>query len=360
MSESTSRVDILIPAYNGQAFLRPTLESIVAQTYPNKRVLLSNDCSKDATLAIAREYSDRGLEVISQPSQSGGIFQHINRLIPNISAPYAAFFHTDDVYHPEIVAREVAFLEAHPECDAVLTSGIAIDARGEKLWDIHPPRELASEVLDSRAVFSDLLQRGNSFLICPSAMFRSSVFERLGPFRTDLPNAGDLEMWLRIMFAGRIGLIHSPGEPLIRYRYSVGQMSQAYQKQRSGESDFFKAMDAYRDRVELTDEEQAAYSVLRTLDQIHLGLSQLAFAGSGEMLSRGLQSYRAQNTQATQSNLGFVDKLKIKGARLLLPFAGTPVGPPLARFWLKQTDLQRGGVLRLALKAKRWISAQRA
>ena len=52
-------IDILLPTYNGEKYLKEQIDSILNQTYKNIRLIISDDCSKDSTPKILEEYREK-------------------------------------------------------------------------------------------------------------------------------------------------------------------------------------------------------------------------------------------------------------------------------------------------------------
>src|SRR5437870_4317234 len=94
-------VSILVPSYNGAAYLREALDSILAQTYPNLEVILLDDASTDATPTIAASYGDR-IVYVRQPANLG-IYDNVNVGIERARGTFIATYHADDIYLPEMV-----------------------------------------------------------------------------------------------------------------------------------------------------------------------------------------------------------------------------------------------------------------
>ena len=105
-------VSILIPVYNGAAYLQEALDSILAQTYRPLEILLLDDASTDGTAAIAAEYGDR-ITLVRQPHNLY-IYDNINFGIDRARGELIATYHADDIYSPTIVAEQIVCLEAHP------------------------------------------------------------------------------------------------------------------------------------------------------------------------------------------------------------------------------------------------------
>ena len=66
MELNTKKVSVIISAYNAEKYLSQTLESVLNQTYSNLEIIVVNDGSTDNTLAVANQYIDSGVKIISQ------------------------------------------------------------------------------------------------------------------------------------------------------------------------------------------------------------------------------------------------------------------------------------------------------
>src|SRR5262245_31542900 len=112
-NESLPLVSIIVPVFNGEKYLRESLDSILAQTYPRIEILVMNDASTDSTLDIIETYGDR-LRHYSQ-THNKRQYQNVNEGLSMVQGTYIAVYHADDVYEPLIVQKEVEFFENHQE-----------------------------------------------------------------------------------------------------------------------------------------------------------------------------------------------------------------------------------------------------
>jgi glycosyltransferase involved in cell wall biosynthesis len=112
-------VTICIPAYEAEEFIRPAIESALAQTYPNISVLVSIDKGADETAAICREYEKDGrLRVIEHADRLGWV-GNVNSLLGRVKTPFFCFLFHDDVLHESCIERLLALIKQHPEAIAV-------------------------------------------------------------------------------------------------------------------------------------------------------------------------------------------------------------------------------------------------
>ncbi|MBI5100212.1 MAG: glycosyltransferase [Nitrospirae bacterium] len=221
------KATISIPAYNAEATISDTLESILGQTYPNMEIIVSDNHSTDRTCEIVRSYKDRGVRLVTCPvvyQPTGSPLDNTNASIGNWnslvdlgSGDLMTIYHADDIYEKDIVASEVNFFLEHPECSAVFTGCTLIDETG-KFTSHDPvrlPRALAGRnMFEFRAVLNGLMRDG-LMLVAPSIMLRRGAWKTAGGLDIRFEQAVDTEMWLRLAKEGPIGIID---RPLVRRR----------------------------------------------------------------------------------------------------------------------------------------------
>lgn len=210
-------VTIVVPVYNAASFLHEALASIVAQTFPQREILVMDDASTDGSAAIAESFGE-AVTLIRQ-DQNRGQFQNVQDGIARARGELIAVYHADDVYEPTIVAMEAAYLEAHPEVGAVFCMDRFMDPAGVIYGELTlPPEVRGGEPLRADTILNALLVHRNRFLRTPGAMVRRRVYEEVGPYREDVFGmAADLDMWLRIAARHPIAIIE---EHLFSYRHT--------------------------------------------------------------------------------------------------------------------------------------------
>lgn len=116
MNPKGTRVVACMPAWNAERFIQPTLDSLVAQTYPHLRVLISDDASTDRTAAICERLaaSDARVRVVRQPRRLGWVGN--SNFLLDAAQPegeYAFFAFHDDPVQPTYVERLAEALDRH-------------------------------------------------------------------------------------------------------------------------------------------------------------------------------------------------------------------------------------------------------
>lgn len=128
----TPRLSIGLPVYNGERFLEQSLDALLAQTFDDFELIISDNASTDRTAEICQEYAarDRRIRYIRQPKNVGAGPNH-NLLVPLARGQYFKWASHDDLYEPTLHQRCVDVLDADPEPVLVHAFDAIIDERGE-------------------------------------------------------------------------------------------------------------------------------------------------------------------------------------------------------------------------------------
>src|SRR5579859_5191090 len=110
------RVSVLMTVFNNERFLRQAVESILGQTFDDFEFLIVDDGSLDGSPAILDEYAraDARVKVIHCLHNRGHVYA-ANDGLSHVQGEYVARMDADDVSLPERLARQVQFLDEHPE-----------------------------------------------------------------------------------------------------------------------------------------------------------------------------------------------------------------------------------------------------
>jgi glycosyltransferase involved in cell wall biosynthesis len=102
-------VSILIPAYNAQEFLAASIESVLAQNWPNKELIIVDDGSKDRTLAVAHQFESATVKVLTQQNQGAAATR--NRALSLAQGEFIQWLDADDLLSPEKISSQMAAAE---------------------------------------------------------------------------------------------------------------------------------------------------------------------------------------------------------------------------------------------------------
>lgn len=173
-----------LATWNGEPFIEDTLASLAAQTYPNLKVLISDDASTDNTLAICERFAnkDSRFYLLRQAKRSGWV-GNVNLLLKAARGDYFFFVPHDDVLDPNYVTRLVEMLESRPNAILAFSDMEFIDLSGDV--QIQTYVELEGVEHRIRRAHRMLRQRGH-WWIPYRGIFRATAVKHIGGLKTNL------------------------------------------------------------------------------------------------------------------------------------------------------------------------------
>lgn len=182
----TPQVSVIIPTYNRLDFLRMAVDSVFKQTLRDWELIVVDDASTDDTAAFLK--GNTRLSLI-RLEENKGVSYARNRGIEQARGSLICFLDSDDQWLPEKLAKQVSWMEQHPECPASYTDEIWI-RNGVRVNPMNKHRKYSGQV------FRNCLPL---CIISPSSiMMRSEVLENIGLFDESLPACEDYDLWLRL------------------------------------------------------------------------------------------------------------------------------------------------------------------
>lgn len=221
---STPMVSICIPAYNHQRFLPEALKSVISQTYTDFEVIVMDDCSFDATAAIAHDFAARDQRVSVHVNERNiGMVPNWNRCLELARGKYIKYLFGDDFFSSaDTLAKMVAAMEG--TADAVLASctRTIVDENSRAIDEISTfPDRLSVDGREAIRRCLLLMTRGHNFIGEPSAViFRRDCAVR--GFDRRYRQLVDLEMWFHLLEQGQFIYL---AEPLCSFRHHEGQQT---------------------------------------------------------------------------------------------------------------------------------------
>lgn len=105
-------VSIITPAYGTQNFIAETIESVIAQTYSDWELLISDDCSPDNLAEVVKSYSIKDSRIkYLKMQKNGGPANARNLSLNNAKGRFIAFLDSDDLWHPEKLEKQINFMK---------------------------------------------------------------------------------------------------------------------------------------------------------------------------------------------------------------------------------------------------------
>jgi len=202
-------VSVVIPTYNGSAFLREALASVVAQTQLPREVLIVDDGSTDGTAELAESLGGDAplpVRVLRLRKNSGGPARPLNVGIEAAVGDFIAVLDQDDLFAPRKLEQQAGLLACQPRTAFVFSCCGRYGRAGETVQGQDTIRQLceAGELrqgyyeMDSRVLLRALLVEGCFVLGFPGFLFRRSHWEQKGGLDEKLTIAADYDFlcWL--------------------------------------------------------------------------------------------------------------------------------------------------------------------
>ena len=207
---NTPKVSICIPTFDRKAYLRETLDSIIAQTYKNCEIIIVDDGSTDGT---AEMIAKLGYPVTYHWQQNKGDAAARNKLVELAKGDYISFIDSDDLLVPDAIEKMVQAIQAQPDDTVVYGSYYRIDEAGKVYGKCK--RKLRSGYI-TKYLFQTILIHS-----CGS-MFPKKMLKTTSPFDTSLKVCSDYDLWLRLSAEYRFVALQ---EPTFKRRRHLGNLS---------------------------------------------------------------------------------------------------------------------------------------
>jgi glycosyltransferase involved in cell wall biosynthesis len=199
-------ISVIIPVYNGERYVAQAVESALAQTYENFELVIINDGSTDQSRQAVARYLERpNVRYIEQENR--GVAAARNAGIRAASGELIGFLDQDDLWLPEKLAVQVAYLDEHPDIPLVHANQDHIDGDGKPIA-FHWPTDARGHC------FKELFIENRIAVL--TVLVRRRCLDEVGPLNERVSIADDYELWLRIARRYPIGHID---RVLARYRF---------------------------------------------------------------------------------------------------------------------------------------------
>lgn len=266
MTHCADRIDILLPAWNGERFFQAQLDSLLAQQKVDSRIVVRDDASDDGTLGLARAYAARHANIEVHAGPRLGVVGNINWLLTRSAgeerADYFALSDQDDVWHPHKLSREMDAMHAL-ECRfgseaplLVCSDARCVDAQS---------RELHPSFLKQLGVPSDWGKDLRQTLVMSHALGCSCLGNAaLRRLALPIPAAEDIFMhdWWLLLVAMCFGAAYCIHEALLDYRQHAGNVLGA-----KGKGRFLQRLAASRQHARRS-QRQAQTFLIRFADKL--------------------------------------------------------------------------------------------
>lgn len=204
-------ITVLMPVFNASRHLDEAVDSILSQTWTDFELLAVDDGSTDDSLKKLVARADPRIRIEPLP-RNQGVVAALNHGLALARGALIARMDSDDVAEPDRLARQFAFMQAHPEIGVLGTDFTPFGDKTGESW----VRYFDDANLRVALLFENPLCH-------PTVMIRRSALTDGGlQYPADCPHAEEYALWLRL--AGRTRLANLP-DRLLRYRIHPGQVS---------------------------------------------------------------------------------------------------------------------------------------
>jgi glycosyltransferase involved in cell wall biosynthesis len=225
------KVSVIVPVYNAEKYVAATIESVLAQTYPNFEIIIVDDGSPDNSIEVCQKFTDSRIRIVRQENR--GLPGARNTGIRHAKGDYLAFLDADDIWLPTKLEKHVHHLDNSPTVGISFCYSSFINQQGKPTGLYQKPRKLY-DITPSYVLCRNPVGNGSA------AVIRREVFEKI-KFKDDLysivedyyfderlrhtkADATDIECWLRISIQTHWRHEGLP-EALTLYRLNSGGLS---------------------------------------------------------------------------------------------------------------------------------------
>jgi len=203
-------VSVIVPTFNRAHLICDTINSVLEQTYTHFEILVVDDGSTDDTEHVVRRFQDSRVTYFKE-MHSGLPAPPRNVGIQNAKGKYIAFLDSDDLWLPDKLMMQTAFLEQNPDVGLLYTQCVGFFEARTDVTDPIPEGHLAK----SGWIYSHLILSDN-YIPCLTVMIRRKILKQTGIFNESdtLRAVEDFDLWLRIARLYPVGFL-----PVVLARY---------------------------------------------------------------------------------------------------------------------------------------------
>lgn len=221
------KVSAIIPVFNGERFIRDSIETVLRQTFRDVQLIVVDDGSTDRTREVVQSF---GGKLTYRYQANAGADNAYNAGISMATGDYVAFLDHDDRWYPGKLEAQLKILSSHPEVGLTYSEVDCIDEDGapvrKKPWAER--RHIRHDLTGDAAA---ILKRRFPVSVPSAMMFRHDILKRIGGFDSNLPRSGGHVDGKLCILAGEIAKVYFAVKPLTQYRVHQQQMTHLRRQQ---------------------------------------------------------------------------------------------------------------------------------
>jgi hypothetical protein len=201
-------VSVCIPTYNYGRFLRQAIESVLAQTWGEFELIVSDNASTDHTQEVIASFDDERIRT-HRNERNIGLFGNFSRCLELAQGELVKFVCADDWLDPRYLERTVPVMREHPGVALLTTAGYVVDEGGRTFGlasaELGPgPVVGAATAIAAQARWLNLIGMPTNTVI------RRAAVEAAGGFDQRFAPASDVHLWLKLLARGDLGWVPEP------------------------------------------------------------------------------------------------------------------------------------------------------
>ncbi|MCL2689227.1 MAG: glycosyltransferase family 2 protein [Chitinispirillia bacterium] len=204
-------ISIITPCYNSEQYIAKTIESVLAQTYTNWEMLITDDCSTDRSLEIVQSFAkeDKRIKIIRH-EQNCGTAKARNTAIEASQGEYLAFLDSDDLWLPQKLEKQLSFMQKE-SCDFCFARYEHIDEKGNPLGK--------TAKIIKKLTYKQMML--HCFTGCLTVMYKQDLNNKI--YSPDLRNCNDYALFLKVLKHKKNAMGYN--ENLAKYRIVKNSLS---------------------------------------------------------------------------------------------------------------------------------------
>ena len=203
-------VSIILPTFNRLQYLRPAVDSILAQSFADWELIIADDGSDEETGAFLRTLTALPRVHVLWLSHTGRPAAVRNAALREARGEFVAFMDSDDLWLPSKLDTQIRSLRSHRARKWAYTEFTLIDAAGDAR-----PGDRDARWPSPEGWIHEALLRMDAIVAMPTVVACRSLVEHVGGFDQKLFTCEDYDMWLRLAARSEVDVIR---EPLVQIR----------------------------------------------------------------------------------------------------------------------------------------------
>jgi glycosyltransferase involved in cell wall biosynthesis len=211
----TTPVSVVMPVYNGEQYLRESIDSILSQTFRDFELIVVDDGSEDSSVDIIKGYNDERIRLIKMPHD---FIDSLNTGISEAKGKYIVRMDADDIMDAKRIEMQFEYMEAHLDIDVCGTWASFFGTMDYKLCTLQRHTDIACSMMF------------NNSIVHPSAIIRSETVRKYNlSYKREYVYAEDYKLWTDFLTHG-CKLANIPYF-LLNYRCGNTQVTQKHAKE---------------------------------------------------------------------------------------------------------------------------------